>query len=132
MYEICAKAFFKGKFMCAPSFLVCAHLTTRVCVRTRAQLRGSIGCGACIQYHIKWECQRMLQNNNPRFLKNTYRGATYYYQFMTRGINDPPWTSTLVRSIELSGINPIHQCLSCQCNHKAIALECWIFKAMEY
>jgi len=32
MYEKCAKTFFKGKCMCAPSFRVCAHLTT--CVRT--------------------------------------------------------------------------------------------------
>jgi len=31
MYEMCAKTFFKGKFMCAPSFLVGTHLTT--CVR---------------------------------------------------------------------------------------------------
>jgi len=30
MYEICAKTIFKGKLMCAPSFLVCAHLTTHV------------------------------------------------------------------------------------------------------
>jgi len=28
MYEIRANTFFKGKFMCAPSFLVWAHLTT--------------------------------------------------------------------------------------------------------
>src|SRR6218665_2092465 len=34
----CVQHFFKGKFVCAPSFLVCAHLTT--CVRT--QLRGNI------------------------------------------------------------------------------------------
>jgi len=26
MYEICANTYFKGKFMRAPSFLVCAHL----------------------------------------------------------------------------------------------------------
>src|SRR6218665_4025586 len=34
MYEICANTFLKRKFMCAPSFLVCAHLTT--CVHSRA------------------------------------------------------------------------------------------------
>src|SRR6218665_2771692 len=33
------KHIFKGKFLCAPSFLVCAHLKTYV----RAQLRGNIG-----------------------------------------------------------------------------------------
>jgi len=29
--------------MCTPSFLVCARITTRVCLHT-AQLRGNIGC----------------------------------------------------------------------------------------
>ena len=33
MHETRAKTFFKGKFMCAPSFLVCAHRTT--CVRAQ-------------------------------------------------------------------------------------------------
>jgi len=28
------KAFFKGKFMCAPSFLACAYLTTCAHMRT--------------------------------------------------------------------------------------------------
>ena len=32
VYEICAKTFLEGKFMCAQSFLVCARLA--VCVRT--------------------------------------------------------------------------------------------------
>ena len=32
IYEICAETFLEGTFMCAPSFLVCAHLTA--CVRT--------------------------------------------------------------------------------------------------
>jgi len=30
MHEIWAKTFFNERFMCAPSFLVCAHLTTCV------------------------------------------------------------------------------------------------------
>src|SRR6218665_3152119 len=30
MTEICAKLSLEGTFMCAPSFLVCAHLTARV------------------------------------------------------------------------------------------------------
>ena len=34
--EICVKPFLKGNFLCAPSFLVCARLTTR------AQLKGNI------------------------------------------------------------------------------------------
>jgi len=38
MYEICANTVFKGKFMCAPSALVCAHLTICVRAHTRAQL----------------------------------------------------------------------------------------------
>jgi len=41
MYEICAKTIFKGKFMCASSFLVCVHLTT--CVRAHAHsLEGTL------------------------------------------------------------------------------------------
>ena len=33
-----------GTFMCAPSFRVCARLTTYMCARTRAQLRGNVAC----------------------------------------------------------------------------------------
>jgi len=44
MYEICANASFKGKFMCAPGFLVCAHLTS--CVRAHAHsLQGTLPIG---------------------------------------------------------------------------------------
>jgi len=32
--EICAKTFWEGTFLCAPSFLVCARLTT--CVRAHS------------------------------------------------------------------------------------------------
>jgi len=39
MHEICANTFFKGKFMCTPSFLVCAHLTT--CARAHS-LEGTL------------------------------------------------------------------------------------------
>jgi len=35
MYEMCVKAFSKWKFVCAPSFLVCTHLTTCVRAHTR-------------------------------------------------------------------------------------------------
>src|SRR6218665_2519867 len=35
MHEICARTFFKGTFMCAPNFLVCAHLTTCALENTR-------------------------------------------------------------------------------------------------
>ena len=39
VYEIVAKAFLEGIFMCAPCFLVCARLTTCMCASTRAQLK---------------------------------------------------------------------------------------------
>jgi len=39
MHEMCAKTFFKGKCMCAPSFLVCAHLMTCVRVHTSTAYR---------------------------------------------------------------------------------------------
>jgi len=39
MYEIFVNTFFTGKFMCAPSFLVCAHLTS--CARVHS-LEGTL------------------------------------------------------------------------------------------
>jgi len=42
MYEIMCKTIFKEKFMCAPSFLVCANLMTCVRAHTNAHsLEGS-------------------------------------------------------------------------------------------
>src|SRR6218665_1466889 len=48
MYEICANTFFKGKFLCAPSLLVCAHLTT--CVRAHS-LEGTLHVGNALINH---------------------------------------------------------------------------------
>lgn len=49
MYQICAKAVFNGKYMCAPNFLVRAISRP---VRTRTQLAGNIGC--------KWAMSKIL------------------------------------------------------------------------
>src|SRR6218665_453952 len=43
VYEICAKTFLEGTFMCAPSFLVCARL--KACVHTHS-LEGTCGVSA--------------------------------------------------------------------------------------
>ena len=55
---MCAKSFFKGKFMCALSFLVlcyvmlygylCALISRPVRAHTRAQLRGNIGSNPAV------------------------------------------------------------------------------------
>ena len=42
MYEICAKSFLEGTFMCAPSIPVCARLMTCVQSTAHAQFRGNI------------------------------------------------------------------------------------------
>src|SRR6218665_4017381 len=59
MNEISAKTFLKGKFMCGPSFLVCARLTTCIRARTRAQLRGNITvrqCYTCVYVCVCMQC----------------------------------------------------------------------------
>jgi len=60
------KVFFKGKFMCAQCFLVCAHLRTCVLARTCAELSGNIG-----QDYKSW------------FVKWALRAAAYRMQVQT-------------------------------------------------
>ena len=43
MYEIWTKSLFGGKIYVCSKFSASAHLTTCVCMHTRAQLRGNIG-----------------------------------------------------------------------------------------
>ena len=70
VYEICAKTFLEGTFMCTPSFLVCAHLMACVCARTHAQLRGNIALN------------RIFGNQNTG-----HRGAQYVQSMMHHGQN---------------------------------------------